>query len=237
MNRVIPIGPKFIEPGHQQPVTFDHHLRIARLHREDEIVVIVLARDTREFQRALDHPKRRIAESIHDSVAERSVVGSDTHRAAKFLANFDKWRGALLDPAQLRCVLLVAVFLDGELLRVRVVARIDPHLLDPLRRFQRSIRFEMNICDNRDHAPARAQFCNNILQIRGVLDGRRRDAHQLTAHLDQLERLLHAQRRIHRVAREHRLDDNRMVTANDYPASRRVAHNHFATFAPLEEIG
>src|SRR5206468_1860676 len=52
VNRIIPIRPELIEPRHQQAVTFDHHLRIARLHREHEIVITMLASDACELQRA-----------------------------------------------------------------------------------------------------------------------------------------------------------------------------------------
>ena len=45
-----------LEASDKQPVAFNHDLRVARLHRELEIVVVVLAGDASEFKRALDHP-------------------------------------------------------------------------------------------------------------------------------------------------------------------------------------
>ena len=64
MNRIIPIRAKLIQPRHQQPISRNHDFRIARLHRKHERVIIQIARDPGELERALDHPERRITVSI-----------------------------------------------------------------------------------------------------------------------------------------------------------------------------
>ena len=79
VDRIIPIRAGLIKPRDEQPVGVDHHLRVARLHRENEIVVIELAGDAGELERALDHAERRVAVAVHDAVGERAVVGADAH--------------------------------------------------------------------------------------------------------------------------------------------------------------
>ncbi len=63
----------------------------------------------------------------------------------------------LADPRQLGRILLVGVLDDLELLRVGVIARIDPHLLDPLGRFHGGFGFEMDVGHDRHVAAALAQ--------------------------------------------------------------------------------
>ena len=110
MNRIIPIRPFLRQARHEQSVGIDHHFRIARFHREDERVIIEIARDPREFERALHHAERRVAVSIHDSIAERPVVCADAYGDPALLAKLDQRREALADPLQLGRVLLVAIF-------------------------------------------------------------------------------------------------------------------------------
>ena len=142
-------------------------------------------------------------------------------------------RELLLDALQLGGVLLVGVFLDGEFLRVGVIAGIDADHLDPLRRFQRGFGLEMDVGDDRHEAAARAQFGDDVLQVRRVLHRRRGDADDLAADGDQVERLLHALGGVHRVAGEHGLHHDGMVAADDDAAARRVADDDFAGLAAL----
>ncbi len=234
MNRIIPARPQPVQARDQQAVTFNHHLGIARFHRELEIMKLIGARDAGEFQRAFHHPHRRVAKAVHDAVAERTVVCADPQGAAQFLAEFDQRREFFLDALQLRAVLLVRVFLDRELLGIRIVARIDAHHLHPLGRFQGRVRLEMDVGHDRHQAITRAQFRDNIFQIRRVLHRRRGDAHNLAAHGDEFERLLHAQLRVHRVAGQHRLHDDGMVPADDDPAARGIAHHHLTGLSPAK---
>jgi hypothetical protein len=69
MDGVIPVRSEFVEPGDQQPVTFDHYLGVAGFHREFEVMEIVLAGDTGELECTLDHAEGCVAETIHDAVA------------------------------------------------------------------------------------------------------------------------------------------------------------------------
>ena len=100
VDRVIPVRAELVEPRDEQPVGVDHHLGVARLHREDELVVIHLAGDAGELERALDHAERRVAVAVHDAVGERAVVGADAHGDAALLAELDQRREALVDAAR-----------------------------------------------------------------------------------------------------------------------------------------
>ena len=65
---IVPVRALRVEPGDEQAIGLDHHLRVGRLHREDEIVIVIFPRQTGEFQRALAHPERRVAVAVHDAV-------------------------------------------------------------------------------------------------------------------------------------------------------------------------
>ena len=203
MDWVIPIRAHFVEARDQQAVAFNRDLRIAGLHRENEIVVIVLASYAGKFKGTLDHAQRRVTVTIHDAIAERAVVGPDAHGAAKVLAQYHQRREAFLDAREFRGILLVSVFLDDEFLGIGVVPRIDTHFLDPLGSFHRRFGFEMDVRDDRNMAIAPAQFGHDILQVCRVLDRRRGNAHEFATDVHQIERLLHTGSRVHRVTREH----------------------------------
>src|SRR5205085_7360258 len=186
-------------------------------------VIIEIARDPGEFERAFHHAQRRVAVAIHDPIRERTVIRPDAHRAPELPAKFYQRREALADPLQLGGVLFVGVFEDLELFRVGVIAWVDPDFLYPLRRFHRGFRFEMNVGDDRHLAAALAQAAYDLLQIRRVLYRRRRDSHDLAADFRQLDRLRDRRRRVHRVASDHRLDANRIGATNS-----DAADHHFA---------
>src|SRR5688572_30757583 len=92
----------------------------------------------------------------------------------------------------------------------------------------------MDIRDDGDETVFFAQFGDNILEIGRVLDSGGGDPHQLAADRHEVEGLAHGQRSVHRVAREHRLDNDGVVaTDNDAPATR-IANDDFARFSPLK---
>ena len=163
MDGIIPVRTKRIEPRNEQAITFNHHLGIARLHRELEVVEIVFARDMREFQRALDHAERRVAETIHDAVTQRTVIRADADATLEFLRLDDERRKLFFDAREFGGVLLVVVFLDGKFLGVGVVAGIHADDFHPLHRFHGGFRLEMNVRDNRHIAALLAQFGNDVL--------------------------------------------------------------------------
>ena len=58
MNGVVPVGAELVEMRNEQTIRFDHDLRIAGLHREEEVVEAMRARNAGEFEGALDHAMR-----------------------------------------------------------------------------------------------------------------------------------------------------------------------------------
>ena len=144
-----------------------------------------------------------------------------------FLAELDE-RGKLFPNAgQFRMVLRVRVFADSELLLVRVVAWIDAYLFHPFGRFHGRFRLEVNVCHQRHIAAMRAESIRDISKIGSIFDGRRGDSDDLTTDRDEFQRLADALIRVHRIARQHRLDADRMGSAE-----RHLAHANFAGLAP-----
>ena len=206
VERVIPVGPELEQARGEHAVGVDHHLGVARLHGEDEVVVAVLARDAGELDGALDHAGGRVAEAVHDAVGERAVVGADAHGDAARLAEIDERLEGLVDAGEFLLVLVVGVLADGEFLFVGEVAGIDADFLDPLRGFHGGVGLEVDVGDDGDVAAGGGELGLDVLEIGGVLDGGRGDADDLAADLDEVEGLLDALARVHRVAGEHRLD-------------------------------
>src|SRR5438874_5054064 len=95
MDWIIPICSFFTQSRDQQAIGRDHYFWVARLHREDECVIIESACNSGEFERALHHPKRRVAVAIHDAIGERTMVRSDAHRDPTFFAKFHQRRKTL----------------------------------------------------------------------------------------------------------------------------------------------
>ena len=215
--------PLLRESRHEQSVGFDHHLRVARFHREHEVVVAEVAGDAGELERALDHAERGIAVTVHDAVAERAVVRADAHGAAVLLHEKDERREALADALQFGGVLRVGVFDDLEFLRVGVVAGVDADFLDPLRGLQRGLGFEMDVGHDRHAAAARAQPGDDVLEVRRVLHRRRGDADDFTPDRREIERLLDARRGVHGVAGDHRLHADGIAPADADGADAHLA--------------
>ena len=111
------------------------------------------------------------------------MVRADAHRHAARFAQFHQRREALTNAAQLCDILLIGVFDDLELLRVRVVPRIDAHLLHPFCRFHRRFGLEVNVRHDRHITAAITQTFDDMLQVRRILHSWCRDAHDLTAHV------------------------------------------------------
>ncbi len=194
-------------------------------------MIVQVACDPRELERALHHSKGCVAVPIQDAVAQRAMIRADPHGDPAVLAKSDKRRETLANPAQLRSVLLVGVFTDDEFLRVRVVTRIDPHFIDPFRGFHGCFGFEMNVGNDRYIAASYPQTLHDIFEIACIFHRWRGDAYNFAAHVCQLHRLLDRQLGIHRVTGDHRLDADRIC-----PANTDVADLHFTSkAAPINE--
>src|SRR5579862_85475 len=243
VDGVIPVGAFGRQAGGEESVGVDHHLRVARLHREDEGMKIHLARDTGELERALDHAERRVAVAVHDPVAQGAVIGPDADADAALFAKLDQRREPAPYALQFGGVLVVGIFAHQEFLGIGVVAGIDADFLDPQGGFHRRLGLEMDGRDDGDVAPFGQEGFLDELQVLRVLHGGRGDADDLATHGGEVERLLDARGGVHGVACQHRLDADRVGAADAdfagadfarYPAlAKRRVHAIWAGFAAV----
>ena len=159
-----------------------HHLDVAGLHREDEVMVVLRLAYLRELQRALRHALGGVAVAAHDALGERAVVGADAHGGVVALADVNERGHTLPYPLQ-----LVVVFLLGELqlagIPIRVVAGVDAHLLHQRGGHLGGLGVEVDVGDEGHLAAATEEFLLDAAEVLGGLHVGRRDAHQLTARL------------------------------------------------------
>ena len=217
MNRVVPatLGAiQFVEARDEQAVGLDHHLRVRRLHRENDVVVVEFAGNAGKFQRALDHAERRVAEAVHDAVAQAAVVRADAHRDAALFAKIHERRELFSNAPDLGGVFLVGVFANVKFFRVGEIARVDANFFNPLGGFQGGFGLEMDVCDEWDIAASFQKSGADAFQIARVFHGRSGDAHDFAAGFDESEGFANARVGIHRVAGEHRLNPNRIFPAD-----------------------
>ena len=86
----------------------------------------------------------------------------------------------------------------------------------------------MDVCHDGDIAGSLSQTLHDVFKIPPILHGGRSDTDDFTAHDCQFDCLLNRCVRIHRIAGDHRLGANRIVTAD-----ADVAHLHLARFATV----
>ena len=155
------------------------------------------------------------------------MIGSDPQGPAQSTTFLHQRGEALLDAFQLGGVVLVGVFAGGKLLRVRVVARIDPDLLHPLDRFHRRLGLEVDVGHDWDPASQGPKFPDHVLEVGRILHGRRGDPHDLATDRDQFQRLPDTGGGVHRVTGQHGLLDHRMGASHGDTAGGRVPDNDF----------
>jgi hypothetical protein len=177
-------------------------------------VIIVVARDPGEFERALYHSEWRIAIAIQNPIRKRTMICPDPHSDPSLFAKIDKGRKTFSYSRQFCRILLIGVFADHELLRIGIIPRIDSYLIDPFRCFHGGFGLEMNVRDDRHIAAAVAQTFYNVLEIARVFNGRRGDPDNFATGGSKLHRLLDRHFRVHRVARDHRLDPDRICATD-----------------------
>ena len=218
MDRIIPIWSFDRQARGKKAVSGDHDLRIRGLHGENKVMVTLLPGEPGKLQRTFHHAERRVAVAVHDPVAQRTVIRADAHGDAARPAQLDQGREFFPDTPDLGRILFVAVFAHRKFFRVRIVARVDPHLVHPLGRLERRVGLKMNVGHQRNMAAAGLQSAADRFQIPCVLDRRRRDAHDFAAYVSQLHRLADTGQRIHRVAGDHGLHAHRVVSPDAYLA-------------------
>ncbi len=228
VDGVIPVAAQVIEMGHQQSVGLDHDLRIAGLHREQEIVETIRAGDAGKFQGALHHAMRGVTMAVHDAVTQAAMIGTDAHGAAQPFALFHQRDELRLHVGHFLGILFVRVFLHGEFLFVSVVARIDADFFHPFDGLHGGIGLEMNVGHQGHIAPSCTQAIANVLEVFRNDTCLRRDTHDFAAHRRQFQGLLDAGLRIARIARQHGLHPDRVAAANAY-----ISHRDQTRFAAL----
>ena len=67
----------------EHPVGLHHDLRVAGLHGQHDVVVILIPADVQEFHGAFDHPQRGIPVVAQDAVRQGTMVGADAHGPAQ----------------------------------------------------------------------------------------------------------------------------------------------------------
>jgi hypothetical protein len=80
---------------HEQSVGLHHHLHVAGLHAQHDLVVVLIAADAQELEGALHHALGRVAVAVEYAVAEAAVVGADAHGRAVLFADAHQWGEAL----------------------------------------------------------------------------------------------------------------------------------------------
>src|SRR6202011_1278352 len=124
-TRIIPLRTRLQQAGHEQTVGSNHHLRIAGLHRKDQIMELEIARDSGKLQSALNHSKRCIPVLIHDPITQRTVIRADQQTDAALLAEPYQRNETFTDSVKFSAILLITVLLEGEFLGIGIVPRVN----------------------------------------------------------------------------------------------------------------
>ena len=198
---------------------------------------VVPAGDAGKFECAFDHAQRRVAVAIHDPITERAMIRPDANGAIELFALEHERCEFFFNAAQFLVVLLVRVFQDGEVFLVGVVAGVDAHLLDPIGGLHGGGGLEMDIRDEGRVAAFLAQAIDDVLQIGGDLCVLGGDADELAADVDERESLLDAGLSVLRVAGEHGLGDDGVVSADNNAARLGGANPPLAGESTMIEIG
>ena len=189
----------------EEACALHHHLHVAGLHRENQLVIVLLAADLGELYGTLGHALGGVAVARHDALAEGTVVGADAHGGAMGLANLYQARHFIADALQFVVVLLV-----GEMglagIAVGVVAGVDAHLFYYGGSHFGGLGVEVDVGHQGDGAAPAGQLILDIIEILCRLDIGGSDAHQLAAGLDQTEGLLDSGMGVHGVGVGHGLD-------------------------------
>ena len=205
VDGVIPIRAQFSQAGHQKPVTGNHDLWIAGLHRKFELMKIQLAGDVGKLESTLHHSQRSVPESVHDAITQRTVIGAYPNHSLEFLAQLHQRSEFGFDAFKLFPILFIGIFPDLELLGIRIIAGIDSNHLHPFGCLHGCLGFEMNVSNQWHVAALVPESLGDVFQIGGMPYRLGRDADQLTACLSEIQSLLHAGLGIQCITGDHAL--------------------------------
>ena len=205
----------------EHPVGLHHDLRVAGLHRQHDVVVVLIPADVQEFHGALDHSERGVAVMAEDAVRQRPVVGADAHGPSERLAFAHERGEPVADAGQFVRVGRFCVVVRLELLLVRVIARVDPNLFDVVRGDFGGVRREVDVGDEGNiGVSSLVEAGSDVPEGLGFPFAGRRDAHDLATGLNHAQRFGHGGVHIHRVRCGHRLEHDGGVSPDgDSPDS------------------
>ena len=198
---------------YQQPIGLHHHLRIGGLHRNDHIVVIMLAADSQELHSTFNHAHRCVAVTTQDAVRQRSVICTNAHCPTEVLAFEHERSKPGFDAFQLIRIRCIGVCEFFEFLFVGVVAWIHSNLLHIIGGNFRGVGCEVNVCNQRHIVPQCTQSIRNLVQCLRLFFGRSGDAHELATGLDHAHTFSNCQFHIQRIRCGHGLNSNRSISS------------------------
>ena len=110
----------------QQPIGMYHDAGVARFHRHNRLVEMLLGADAQKLHRRSHHALRRIAPLVHDMACQRAVIYAyaQCHSALSALGN------------QLLQTAVVGT----------VIAGVDAHLIDIIGGNHGNLGYEMDVC-------------------------------------------------------------------------------------------
>ena len=191
----------------EHAVGLHHDLRVAGLHGQHDVVVVLIPADVQEFHGALDHAERGVAVVAEDAVRQRPVVGADAHGPSERLAFAHERGEPVADAGQFVGVGRFCVIVRFELLLVGVIARVDPNLLDVVRGDFGGVGREMDVGDE-GHIGVSGliEAGPDVPEGLGLPFAGRRDADDLATGLDHAHRFSHGGVHVQGVRRGHRLE-------------------------------
>jgi hypothetical protein len=95
-----------------------------------DVMVLLGPGDAQKLHGAFHHAHGRIAIAAHDTIAERTVVGSYPHGSAILLADANERCKALPDPLDLLYIIRIRILYELKFLLVNIITRIHAHLLN-----------------------------------------------------------------------------------------------------------
>ncbi len=197
----------------QQPVSGHHDPRIARLHRNDRPVESDALANPQKLHGRNDHPLRRVAPLVEHALGQRTVVDADAQSDAPLAALLDK---------RFQFTVFRAI-----------VAWVDPHFVDILRRHGSGFGQKMDVGDQRHVQPLLAHTAGYVLQVFGFAPSLRREPDDAPARRSNPPYLGHARFGVVGVGVGHRLHGNGMRPADGHRTERDFARRPPGKFCQL----
>ena len=172
----------------------DHHARIARLHRDNDLKELLAHADTQKLHCRLDHTGRGVAKFVDNMASQRAVINTDTQGNATLTTLLDKG---------LKLAATCAI-----------VARVDTHLIDRIGCDRGYLGYEMNVGNDGCRVAILAHLGHDIGQRLALALTLRCEAHNGCSGIGYALHLRHALRNIGSSGVCHRLHCNRVRAAN-----------------------